>query len=162
MKLTKTALVVALIAIVIAVSGHFFPQAQELLGASGTRFPNGIAVGTGASVSTAGTLVIGANGSSISEFKATTCNLIGTDASQPASTTVAYDCAVTGIASGDVVMAILASSTPRFGQGWDIKAAIASTTAGFLTVLLSNETGTAAVPSATSVGSSTNVWYLDN
>lgn len=103
----------------------------------------------------------GANGAIFSEFKAATCDLIGTNASQLASTSVAYDCAVTGVASGDVIMAQLASSTPAVGQGWSIKASRASTTAGYVTVLLSNETGANKVPSATSVGSSTQIWYLD-
>lgn len=113
-------------------------------------------------VTNTGVATIGTNGSAISELKATTCNLIGTNASQAASTTVAYDCAVTGVASGDVVMAMLASSTPStLTYGWDIRAAKASSTAGYVTVLLYNG-GIAAVPSVSSVGSSTNIWYMDN
>ena len=108
------------------------------------------------------TVKIGTNGSTITELQATTCALIGTDASQAASSTVAYDCAVTGVASGDVVMAQLATSTPRAGVGhWNIVGSKASTTAGFVTVMLFNH-GAAAVPSVTAVGSSTQIWYMDN
>lgn len=109
------------------------------------------------------TVKIGTNGATMTELKATTCNLIGTNGSHTASTTVAYDCAVTGVASGDVVLAQLASSTPVGGGafGWDIRGAIASTTAGYVTVLLYNG-GPSVVPSATSVGSSTQIWYMDN
>lgn len=148
------------IAIIIAVCGLFFPQAQALLGRIGTAFPNGISIGAG-TVSTAGSLVIGASGSSINELKATTCDLIGTNASHAASTTIAYDCAVTGIASGDVVMAQLATSTARGFGAWGIVGSLASTTSGFVTVILNNS-GLAAVPSVSSVGSSTQIWYMDN
>ena len=108
------------------------------------------------------TLTLGTNGSAVSELKAAQCNLIGMNVSHAASTTKPYDCAITGIASGDVVFAQLASSTPVGGtSGWRIDAAKASTTAGYITVLLFNR-GPAAIPSATSVGSSTNVLYIDN
>jgi hypothetical protein len=110
-----------------------------------------------------GGLKVGQNGSTFAELKATTCDLIGSNASQAASTTVAYDCAVTGIASGDVVLAQLASSTPGSASqagSWEIQAAKASTTAGYVTVLLKNN-GAAAVPSVTGVGSSTNLWFAD-
>lgn len=110
------------------------------------------------------TATIGTNGSAITELKATTCALIGTDGSQAASTSVPYDCAVTGIASGDVVLAQIATSTDFAGPvfGWDIIAAKASTTAGYVTVLLANKTGAAATPSISGVGSTTNIWYMDN
>jgi hypothetical protein len=110
-----------------------------------------------------GALKIGDNGATFAELKATTCNLIGTDGSQTASTTVAYDCAITGIASGDVVLAQLATTTVYVGgsAGWLITASKASTTSGYITVLLSNLTGSNRVPSASNVGSSTNVWYAD-
>ena len=107
-------------------------------------------------------LKVGTNGSTIAELKATTCDLIGTDASHAASTTIPYDCAITGIASGDVVIAQLATTTSALsGTYWDIVAAKASTTAGYITVLLYNN-GASAVPSATAVGSSTNALYIDN
>jgi hypothetical protein len=113
------------------------------------------------SITNSGTLKVGANGSTITEMKATTCDLIGTTFTQPATTSVAYDCAVTGVASGDVVFAQLKTATGTVGS-WDITRSMASTTAGYITVLLTNHTGVTAVPSATAVGSSTNVFYIDN
>ena len=135
-------------------------------------FYQGIKVGTSdqfqvsetGAVTSTGTLKIGSNGSTISEIQATSCDLIGTNGSQAASTTKPYDCAITGIASGDVAFAQLATSTAigSGSLGWAIVASKASTTAGYVTVLLANLTGAAAVPSATSVGSSTSVFYIDN
>lgn len=100
-------------------------------------------------------LSVGPNGTQIAQVLKGTCNLIGTNASQAASSTLAYDCAVTGVKSGDTVFAQLASSTPVGGAaGWSISATLASSTNGYITVLLVNR-GVAAVPSATHVGSST-------
>src|SRR3990167_3596255 len=42
-----------------------------------------------------------------------------------------------------------------------ITAGKATTTAGYINVLISNLTGTARVPSVSGVGSSTNYWYVD-
>lgn len=105
---------------------------------------------------------VGANGSDIHELKATTCNLVGMDASHPATTTKNYSCAVTGVASGDVVMVQLSTTTPSLYGGWAIQGATASSTAGQIEVAILNLTGGAVVPSTLRVGSSTNVWYLDN
>lgn len=166
-------IIVGVLVVLALVLGYFVGSytTSKTFGATGTRFPNGISANStspvagevrGTTLTATGSLTVGTNGSTIAELKGTTCNLIGTDASQVASTTVAYDCAVTGIASGDVVMAMLATSTPVGGSsGWSISAAKASTTAGYITVLLYNN-GVAAVPSVTSVGSSTNIWYMDN
>ena len=106
-----------------------------------------------------------ANGcKAISHFIATTCGaLIGADVSQSASTTLAYDCALTGVTSTDNVIAMLATSTPFAVSGgtgtlgWSIEAAKASTTPGFVTLMISNNLGKAAAVSATNIGSSTPV-----
>jgi hypothetical protein len=105
-------------------------------------------------------LQIAQTGTEIAHAGFAACNLIGTDSSLAASTTAAYDCAITGITSTDKVIALLASTTPRGGSSsWEITAAKASTTAGYATVLLTNN-GPAATPSVTSVGSSTAVWFF--
>ena len=162
--------ILGFVVLMLLVSGLYFKGGSNLFG-GGTRMVNGLSTDTTSpsagqvrttTLTVTSSAVIGTNGSTISELKGTTCDLIGTDASQTASTTVAYDCAVTGVASGDVVLAQLATSTPVGGSaGWSISAALASTTAGYVTVLLYNN-GVAAVPSATHVGSSTNIWYMDN
>lgn len=47
MQKANLALGVALVAIVIAIGGYFFPQvADSVLGAAGTRFPNGVSANT--------------------------------------------------------------------------------------------------------------------
>lgn len=92
-------------------------------------------------------------------FVSGSCNLIGTDVSQAASSTAAYDCAISGVTSSHKAVAQLKRAT-AFGTniGWTIHASQASTTAGYVTVILGNWSGTAAVPSVTAVGSSTAVW----
>ncbi len=93
------------------------------------------------------------------------CNLVGMNGSQPATSTKAYDCAVTGVIPTDNVFAFLSTSTPvitaatNAGLGWTITAADASSTAGFVTVLVYYGSGGAAVPSVTSVGSSTQILF---
>lgn len=156
---------VALIAVaIIAITGLFTPikSAVEQLGAAGTRFIHGISVNTTTSP-TANGLKVGSNGSEIVEMKATTCEVKGDDSVTATSSAYAYCTGVTGIASGDVVFAQLSTTTSNtiFG-GWAISSAKASTTAGSIDFRLYNGTGADAVPSATSVGSSTNIWYIDN
>lgn len=122
-------------------------QSSDLGAATpGTRFPHGITIGLPTNSPT-----------NIADIKTGTCVLLTTDVSQPATTTLPYDCAVTGVVSGDNVIAQLSSSTPAFGgaTGWSIVASKASTTAGFITVLLANNSGAPRIPSAYGVGSST-------
>lgn len=112
------------------------------------------------SIDNAGKLTVGATGTAVTQLNFASCDLIGSNASQAASTTLPYDCAVTGVTSSSKVIALLASSTPRGGSSsWEIVGAIASSTSNFVTVLLTNN-GPAAVPSVSSVGSSTAVWFF--
>lgn len=89
---------------------------------------------------------------------ASICNLIGTEGSQAATSTKAYDCTVTNLTSSFNTLAQLATSTISTIGGWVIASSKASTTAGFATVMLTNLTGAAAVPAVTGVGSSTVIW----
>jgi len=111
----NTTLGLILIAIVIiAVGGYSFPRVKTVvtdsLGSVGTRFPNGLAVGTIATV-TQNKMTIGNSGTAIGNLLFGTCNLLGADASQAASSTKEYVCNVTGATSGDVVIAQLATTT---------------------------------------------------
>lgn len=117
---------------------------------------------TGVSTLTGGAIV-GSSGTSMGKILSGTCALKNTgsynvDASHAASTTKPYECAITGVVSGDFVIAQLATSTKSGAAGtldyWNIIGAKASTTAGIITVLLYNN-GAAAVPSVSSVGSTT-------
>lgn len=165
-KILKITAIVALVVVIVVGLTTAFkgsPKIEATFGAAGNLLAenympyvmyNG-GYNTAKSIKTTGDLTIGTSGTALVNMVVGTCNLIGTDASQAASSTVAYDCAVTGLTSSDVFIAMLASTTARGGSSsWEISSSKASTTAGFGTVLLSNN-GPAAVPSATSVGSST-------
>lgn len=148
-----------LITVVIAIGAYFFPkQVENIVSAAtpGTRFPHGITIGLPTSSPT-----------NISKILTGTCTLLGLNTSQVASSTAPYDCAVTGAVSGDTVLGQLAVSTtstnvlwsqnPGQGLGWSITSCMASTTAGFITCRLSNQTGGAAAPAASvNIASTTN------
>lgn len=140
---------VALVALVIGSVALVGDQSASTstLGAStpGTRFPHGITIGLPSNSPT-----------NIGDIKVGTCNLLGMDASQAASSTASYDCAVTGVVSGDLVFAALSTTTSNTSVlNWAVTASKASTTAGFITLRVSNFSGAAVAPSISAVGSST-------
>lgn len=93
-------------------------------------------------IQTTGTLQVGTNGPAIPKILEGTCSLIAPSYSVVASTSVAMDCAVTGVVKGDVVFAQFASSTAATGgPGWEVVGASASTTSGFITLSITNGTG---------------------
>lgn len=147
---SKSALVVASIAIVIAIGGYFFPQVSKTLGAvtPGTRFPHGISIGLPANSPT-----------NIGDIKSGSCNLISSAFTGiAASSSLPYDCAVAGVVSTDQVFAQFATSSSPYG-GWLITGAAASSTAGFITINAVNNTGGAAVMPA-SVASTTKYFIV--
>ncbi len=87
-----------------------------------------------------GTFQVGSSGSSLSQVLATTCSLIYTNSSIIASSSTAFDCAVTGVVSTDKVFVQEATSTAA-AAGWAIIGASASTTSGFVTFNIVNNTG---------------------
>lgn len=104
-----------------------------------------------------GGLKVGPSGTILSQLIKGTCELIGTNVTQTGSSTLPYDCAVTGVVSGDNVMAQISTSTAfKTLNGWSLTGSKASSTSGYITVLLSNHTGASANPSATGVGSTTS------
>ncbi len=111
---------------------------------------------------------IGSSGTTVSQLIKGNCTsftantlALGDGIAHAASTTKAYDCAVTGVVSGDTVFAQFATTTSQsagslFTQAvWSIVGAKASTTSGYITLLVWNN-GPSAVPSTLGVGSSTN------
>lgn len=142
---------VGLVAIVIAIClPLYLMSGQKLGGATNYDELDATAIKIG-----------GSSGSRVGPVISNTCELIGTHVTQAGSSTLPYDCAVTGVVSGDYVLAQLATSTAfKTLNGWEIVGAKASTTSGFITVLLSNLTGGSADPSATSVASSTQYLVL--
>ncbi len=161
--------VLAVVAVVIAIVAFYFPK-QVIVDfgnktASFWDTAEGYKVDGTTVINGSGQLILGTNGSTVTELKAALCDISGTtDTSHAATSTKYYYCAVTGVASGDVVFAQLASTSALNVIGsWVITDAKASSTAGFIDLMIMNLTGAARVPSAAVGGfaSSTNVLYLD-
>lgn len=158
---------VALIAVaIIALGGYAFPVVKASFGAispsdahatnwnEGT-FSEGLAVGSSQQfqVSAAGVMTLGANSKAKSIFTAGTCNLwVGGNTTIAASTTVAFDCQagtvststlsdIPQFAVGDVVLMTAPTTTTQTFLGLKINAVSASSTAGYIRVQLTNETG---------------------
>lgn len=93
-------------------------------------------------------------GDTLAKIQKGTCNMI-TAGTVTATSTAYFDCAVSGVASGDLVFAQVSTTTaPTSGIfGFSIIGTSASTTAGFITFKIANATGaTAAVPTTFSNG----------
>lgn len=103
----------------------------------------------------------GSNGSRLGIIQEGQAALIVSTGSVSASSTGVFDLAATGVVSGDNVVVQFSTSTaasPEWGATspkWTIIGAKASTTAGFITVEVLNQTGGTAVVSASGIGSST-------
>jgi len=155
--------VVAIIAIVGLISPKAgIVQIPELGG--GTRMINGLS--TTSTSPDAGEvqttyLTTGSSGTKVDQLITGTCSLLltgGTNVTIAATTTKIADCAVSGVVTGDVVFAQFATSTAVNG-GWTITSAAASTTSGYITVGVQNNTGASAVIPA-SVASTTRYLIL--
>lgn len=109
-------------------------------------------------ISTAGTLQVGASGTAVPKIIEGTCSLIASSFTVAATSTVPMDCVVTGAVSGDVVFAQFATSTSP-GNGWAIDQVSASSTSGFITARVTNNTGASAIIPA-SIASSTEFLVL--
>lgn len=151
MNKTNVSLVLAIAALLLAIGGYSYPIIKDTVGASfgGTTNYDELDV--------TAIKIGGANGSRVGPVIAGTCALIDNGVSISATTTVPYDCAVTGVVSGDTVYMQFATSTRGvFSDLWTIEAAKASSTAGFITAMVSNRTGGAAPLSFTGIASTTN------
>ncbi len=106
-----------------------------------------------------GSLTVGTSGSNITQIIKGSCALTVVS-TQVASSSAPYDCAVTGVQSGDIVIMQFATTTgsPLWGKSglWNIVAAQASTTNGFVTAVVQNQTGGTNVLSQTGIASTTN------
>lgn len=156
--------VIAVIALIIAIIGVYTPQGQSFLGAVtgetnyNTIGGTGIKVGSNCGDSFTSTAANGCK--ETTHLIATTCSLILTGVPQAATTTKAYDCAITGITSSDTVTLAQLSTTTINGanQLFNIAGSKASTTAGFLTVILENESGGSLDPNALGIGGTVSVF----
>lgn len=147
MNLAKFALGVALVALVVGAGGYFYPVAKQAFGEIGTRFPNGIYVGP-----------ISAGVSKVSGIAFGTCALIAPSYTVTASTTAAFDCAAAAVLPTDLFISSELATSTAAGTGWQLVGVSASSTAGFITYRIANNTGTTAVIPA-SLASST-AWSL--
>lgn len=150
--MTNKSLTMALIAVaIIAIAGVFTPLKTTVQNAFGgvTNYDE---------VDATAIKIGGSSGSRLGPIIAGTCSLIAGSFSVAASTTVSMDCAVTGVVTGDTVFADFATSTVT-GNGWAIDGSSASTTSGFLTLRVTNWTGTSNIIPA-SVASSTDYLVL--
>lgn len=115
-------------------------------------------------VTLGGGVKIGGNGTIVLQRLTGTCTLIGTSASQTASTTAPYDCAIPNVKSGDLITSALFGQATSLASGsnpgWIIIGAKASTTAGYVTFMVSNQNGTARSLVASSGIASTTVYDI--
>lgn len=161
-------IVVSVVISVLVVGGNNQPQVESnpFIGAEGTRFQNGVSIGTNTSPTSNG-LKVGDNGRELTKIGAELATISGTtDTSHAASTTKYYYASVTGVTSGDVVLAQFATTSGAYaityGMGWAIVDVKASSTAGFVDFAIANMTGSAKVPSAPGgFGSTTNIFFGD-
>lgn len=91
-----------------------------------------------------GDVTIGASGSAVAQVIKGIGSIVG-NAPVTASTTKAFDIAVTGAVSGDICFAQGASTTQSY-LGMEIIGCSASSTSGFITLLVSNPNAAAVVP----------------
>lgn len=105
----------------------------------------------------------GTNGSRVGPIIEGTCALLANAATAVSATTTAVaDCAVTGVVSGDTVIAQFSTSTvssPTWGATsaqWVVVGAKASTTSGFITLVVFNQTGGTASLSSSGIASTTS------
>ena len=162
MNSNKSLWVAVIVVAIIAVGGYLYPQVQSsVFGSSGTRYQHGISVGTDTAPSSNG-LKVGNNGTSITKIITGTGILIASNySSLAASTSLPFDIAVTGVTANDVVFTQFASTTASANLGWYIIGSSASSTAGYITIQVINNTGVAAtIPSY--IASTTQYLVLDN
>ena len=162
------ALLVAIL--LIAIGGYFFPAFPASLGIVGTRFPNGLAVGTTAAV-TQNKITIGNSGTAVGTANFGTCHIFlgagGGTYVLAASSTVKLDCqgtdtlrvgpaasaALTGVTVGDSVFVSATTSFPLITDRGSLKitGVAASSTAGYIVVTFVNDLGASVTLATTTV-----------
>lgn len=150
----NTGLMVALFITVALVGGNNQSGADFGASTPGTRFPHGITIGLPANSPT-----------NLGDVKIGTGALIvgsGAGGTVSASSTAVFDLAVPGMVSGDLPTSVAFSTStapsPEWGATspkWLIIGQKASTTAGYITVLVLNQTGGSASLSASGIASTT-------
>jgi len=159
----------ALVILMLLVLGLYFKGGSDVFGATGTRMPNGISADStspsagqvrGTTFTVTGATTLGSSGTSLTQVNVGTCYLLAYAATIAASTTATVTCqgtaaiwnlnqvlatTLTGVANGDFVLAQLSTTTASvsgsvFG-GLVLEGASASSTAGYITLRVYNNTG---------------------
>lgn len=176
MNSTKSLWFAVIVVAIIAVGGYFFPHTQ-LLGSTGTRYPNGLSADStspvagqvrGSALYTTGSLTVGSTGTAIKGAWSGECYWFQASAPNAptiiASTTVVADCQATNPLTsatpsqsaldvpawraGDAVFVGPVASSTVLGQGLQVTA-VGSSTAGYITLRYTNETGASFAPATT-------------
>ncbi|HEY1747831.1 MAG TPA: hypothetical protein VGG11_13850 [Xanthobacteraceae bacterium] len=149
--MTTTKIIGAIVAVLaVAVVGFFVVRAVSPAYGGVNAYQAGMyQYGNGTN---GGGLTVG-SGSPIYQVLKGTAALIMSSYTVAATSTVAADIAVSGIQPGDLVFGMFATSTALYG-GWEVVSASASSTPGYATLRIVNDTGASAVIPA-SVASST-------
>jgi hypothetical protein len=165
-KIVYGAIAITFIVAVLALFVGIGAKAVPSTGTITTNLPSmglaDLAVGSGCDQS-----YTSCTGTDLTHILATTGSVLSANTTQSASTTAPYDIAVTNALTTDNVLAQFASTTMNsianvsaasFPTGWWITSAHASSTAGFVTVMVYNGTGrTASLAASAGIASSTNV-----
>ncbi len=168
MKKSSWALLVALVALIIAITSFFVTSggASHPAGSTAGKTSTsgfyiaglGFAVGTEQSAKTvfnsSGQLTLSSVGTAVTGLNFGTCFIKAYATTIAASSTGQVDCqataipiagpgtALAGITYGDKIVATLATSTAgTLSEGLDINAVAASSTAGWITLIIANNTG---------------------
>lgn len=158
----KTAALSALVAAVVCMVGFWLVGGNQPAVGGSTRFPNsdlsaktitstGAFTASGAAALNS-TVTVGSSGDSFTRINQGTCNIHAGATTIAATSTVTFDCqAGTGTQtaltnypawqSGDTVFVMPATTTPNTIGGLHVNAANSSSTAGFITVDVTNLTG---------------------
>lgn len=117
-------------------------------------------------VSHTSTFTQGSSGTALTQLISGTGAFIGANLAQAATTSQAYDIAVSGVQVNDKVFVSLSTTTTSTNLGWRVLGASASSTSGYITVTLQNLTGgTQSIAAGgnaggNSWGSSTQYWVV--
>lgn len=166
----KTLTIGLILVAILAVGGYLFPKMStgtglfgstacssitclsgglRLVTDAGGDFEADVASVFGGTVSLTSTFKLGANGTTESRINSGFCNIQASGTTIAASSTKVVDCgagttggtALTGVTAGDRCFLGQSTTTPATSNGLIIAGASASSTAGFITAVLSNLTG---------------------
>lgn len=169
--LLKWSGIVALIA-VLAVSAYLFLPTQDktVFGATGQLLAENYMpyFRTNGGFYTNLPMVMGLNATALNRFNFGNCQIQSSANTIAATSTATVDCvltagigpgaALTGVTAGDITQVLQSTTTPTTNEGIEVRGASASSTPGYITVLLFNGTGTTFTWTSTA---STSFQYVD-